>query len=181
MGVLFPCCRRHAGSLVSPAGTLTPVGDSLAGSSFCGSEMGGMTPLASSPSGEGGFITLDGGFLGPRPALVHDHIRCDAAPPAPPRTCMLRTSGHLPGVAAYPAPPPRAPFISALFTPKDCSSPGLVHHPFHSTIQFGRLSCSAPPAPPAPPISTRCTVVHCPRCIIDILTCTFIWILTLLL
>ena len=31
--------RRTGGSLSSPAGTLTPVGESLAGSSFCGSEV----------------------------------------------------------------------------------------------------------------------------------------------
>ena len=31
--------RRTGGSLASPAGTLTPVGESLAGSSFCGSEV----------------------------------------------------------------------------------------------------------------------------------------------
>ena len=42
-------------------------------------KVGGLTPLASSPSGDGGFLSLDGGFLGPRPALVHDHIRCDQA------------------------------------------------------------------------------------------------------
>ena len=42
-------------------------------------KVGGLTPLASSPSGDGGFLSLDGGFLGPRPALVHDHIRCDHA------------------------------------------------------------------------------------------------------
>ena len=45
-------------------------------------KVGGLTPLASSPSGDGGFLSLDGGFLGPRPALVHDHIRCDHEQPA---------------------------------------------------------------------------------------------------
>ena len=57
----------------SPAGTVTPIGESIA-SSFCGSE-GGLTPLATSPSGEGGF---DGGFLSTTrgPALIQDHLRC---------------------------------------------------------------------------------------------------------
>ena len=58
----------------SPAGTVTPVGESIA-SSYCGSD-GGLTPLATSPSGDnGGF---DGGFLASRatPAVIHDHIRC---------------------------------------------------------------------------------------------------------
>ena len=60
-------------SMSSPAGTVTPIGESIA-SSFCGSE-GGLTPLATSPSGEGGF---DGGFLSTTrgPAVIHDHIRC---------------------------------------------------------------------------------------------------------
>ena len=65
--------RRTPVSMSSPAGTVTPIGESIA-SSFCGSE-GGLTPLATSPSGEGGF---DGGFLSTTrgPAVIHDHIRC---------------------------------------------------------------------------------------------------------
>ena len=67
------CCRRTPVSMSSPAGTVTPIGESIA-SSFCGSE-GGLTPLATSPSGEGGF---DGGFLSTTrgPALIQDHLRC---------------------------------------------------------------------------------------------------------
>ena len=64
-----PLCSRR--TMSSPAGTITPLGESLA-SSFCGSE-GGLTPLAISPSGEGGF---EGGFLSSRgPAVIQDHIR----------------------------------------------------------------------------------------------------------
>lgn len=58
----------------SPAGSATPLGESIA-SSFCGSE-GGLTPLAASPSGEGGFDS--GGFLSTNrgPAVIQDHLRC---------------------------------------------------------------------------------------------------------
>ena len=70
-------------SMSSPAGTVTPLGESLA-SSYCGS----LTPLASSPSGEGGFDS--GGFLSTNrgPALIQDHLRC--APARDTRLCMTR-------------------------------------------------------------------------------------------
>ena len=76
-------CRRTPVSMSSPAGTVTPLGESLA-SSYCGS----LTPLASSPSGEGGFDS--GGFLSTNrgPALIQDHLRC--APARETRLCMTR-------------------------------------------------------------------------------------------
>ena len=62
------CYRRTPVSMSSPAGTITPLGESLA-SSFCGS----LTPIAISPSGEGGFET---GYMSSRgPAVIQDHIR----------------------------------------------------------------------------------------------------------
>ena len=89
-------------SMSSPAGTVTPLGESLA-SSYCGS----LTPLASSPSGEGGFDS--GGFLSTNrgPALIQDHLRC--APARETRLCMTRHHPcslllHIVGCCARPRP-----------------------------------------------------------------------------
>ena len=76
---------RRAGpsSLSSPAGTLTPCGPESVLS--CGSESGGLTPLATSPDGDatGGFES--GGFLSGRgPAVLQpDHLRSRPAPTSP--------------------------------------------------------------------------------------------------
>ena len=65
----------------SPAGTITPLGESLA-SSFCGS----LTPIAISPSGEGGFET---GYMSSRgPAVIQDHIR--SRPPQIQPACIAQ-------------------------------------------------------------------------------------------
>ena len=73
------CYRRTPVSMSSPAGTITPLGESLA-SSFCGS----LTPIAISPSGEGGFET---GFMSSRgPAVIQDHIR--SRPPQIQPACL---------------------------------------------------------------------------------------------
>ena len=80
-----PCYRRTPVSMSSPAGTITPLGESLA-SSFCGS----LTPRAISPSGEGGFET---GFMPSRgPAVIQDHIRSRPPQIQPACLCLSHSS-----------------------------------------------------------------------------------------
>ena len=98
-----PCYRRTPVSMSSPAGTITPLGESLA-SSFCGS----LTPIAISPSGEGGFET---GYLSSRgPAVIQDHIR--SRPPQIQPACIAQL-----------CPPPGLPQLASLTVREPARSP----------------------------------------------------------
>ena len=106
-----PLCSRR--TMSSPAGTITPLGESLA-SSFCGSE-GGLTPLAISPSGEGGF---EGGFLSSRgPAVIQDHIRSRDPLPCMSQYVLLTNTPHACRVRTQQQHDHRSPVLSSRQSP----------------------------------------------------------------